>query len=126
MAYQNIWETDGVHRCFSEEVDGRQLFSTVAAVEADERFDFIDYVINDFSCVSQFSISEDELVKLAAIDRAAALSNSSIVLAVVAPTKEIRFWAELYGSFVAGVGYHYALFTNLEQAREWVVEMTSG
>lgn len=120
MAYVNRWESGGVCKVFAGNVNGQQVLDSITEVEADDRFDQIHFVINDFLDVSSVSATEKEIARIAAIDRAASLSNPSLRIAIVTTSDEIRELASLYSKFMAGSAYETALFDTLKAARDWV------
>lgn len=120
MAFINNWEQHGVIRIFSGFVDGQQVLDSVVSIEEDSRFDSVRYVINDFLEVADFDISDAEIVRIAAIDRAASATNPNIRIALVVQDDGIRELAQRYGNLMQNSPYKTSLFTSVEAAREWV------
>jgi hypothetical protein len=120
MAFINYWEQHGVIRIFSGFIDGQQVLDSVVSIEEDSRFDLVRYVINDFLDVADFDISDEEIVRIAAIDRAASVTNPNIRIALVAQDDRIRGLAERYGNLMQNSPYKTSLFTSVEAAREWI------
>ena len=64
MAYEIIWEPEGVIRQFSGNVSAREFIQSVEQVQGDSRYDEMRYIINDFSAATAAALSvtgEEEL-----------------------------------------------------------------
>lgn len=119
MSYENIWEGHGVYRKYVGTMTGKEIIQAVQEVEGDHRFDSIRYVINDYLDVSGADVSDREVKIIAAIDRAAALTNPDIKVAMVTNSKKIFDMATMYCE-MPDVPYPSRTFTELDEARDWV------
>jgi len=119
MAFENNWEEKGVYKVFSGHVDGRQILDSVIEIEEDKRFDRVRYVINDFLSIKSANATEKEIAVVAAIDRAAALTNPAIRIAIVTDSDEIRKAAHTYASLTQDCPYETGIFESVEAARSW-------
>ena len=119
MAYENNWERNGVVKIFSGSVDGRQVLDSVISVEADKRFDSVRYVINDFSNVVDIDINERDIIRIAAMDRGASVTNPNIRIAVVTNDNRMRDLVQRYGKLMKDSPYQALLFESINEAREW-------
>ncbi len=120
MPYENVWEQQGVYRKYRGLVTGKEILKAAEEVEGDSRFDHIRYVINDFLAVTEQRISPKEIRIIAAIDKAAALSNPDIMVAIVATEQAIQEMAALYCDLSIDSPYPTRMFTGLDEAREWL------
>lgn len=120
MAYTNNWESKGVYKVFSGDVDGQQALHSIVEIEADHRFDEIRYVINDFLNVTEVSATERDIALMAAIDRAASMTNPNIRIAVVTTEERVRNLAIKYSELMRGCPYQTRLFETVDAARLWV------
>jgi len=120
MSYENIWEKKGVYRKYSDYVHGDEMIKAMEDVHGHELFDFINYVINDFLHVTEHDINRSDVITLAALDKAAALTNPNIKVAIVATIPTIKVLASLYGDLMNDSPYMSKIFTNLDEARTWV------
>lgn len=118
MAFENRWEQRGVHRKYDGAVSGRDLLLAVREVEGDSRFDELRYIINDFSTVTEQSITEQDIEEIAALDYAAAFTNPHIRLAIVTNDPTIQALAELYHE-KSDAPYLTQTFSALDSARSW-------
>jgi len=119
VAYENNWERNGVIKIFSGSIDGQQVLDSVISVEEDIRFDSIRYVINDFLKVGDIDISDSDVARIAAIDRAAAITNPNIRIAVVTKDDRMRELARRYGELMKNSPYQTLLFESIDAARAW-------
>lgn len=120
MSYENIWEKRGVYRKYSSGINGEELIHAMEDVHGHALFDSIFYVINDFLHVTEFDIKTADVITLAAIDKAAALTNPHIKIAIVATLPIIQTLAKLYGDLISQSPYTSEIFTNIDEARVWV------
>jgi hypothetical protein len=120
MNYEIIWEPPhGVVKRHFGHVTGNDVLAANTKIEADPRFDSLRYVINDFLGGTGVSVSSAELEEIAAIDRAAAIINPKIRLAMVATLPEIVAAANVYASDTLTV-YPTCVFCSMADARAWL------
>lgn len=121
MSFENIWEKDGVYRKYANSVDGDEVTKAMEEVHANVLFDSISYVINDYLDVSDYDITTTDVITLAALDRAAALSNPNIKIAFVLTESAALVLAKLYGDLINKSPYISETFTSVEEARAWAI-----
>ena len=121
MGYEITWETRGACKRFFGHVTGAELMRSVEEIESDPRFDSVRYVVNDFLAVESFSVSEENVLTISAIDGAASITNPNIKVAIVATDDRVRAMAELYANSPLNT-YPTRIFTNMDAARDWVVQ----
>lgn len=95
------------------------MLQSVIDTESDPRFDDLRFVINDFLDVQNISISSDDVEYISAVDRAAAVTNSNIRIAVVANRPEIIALADQYANSPMNA-YPTRVFATLAEARAWL------
>ena len=120
MPYENIWEKDGVYRRYCNRITGEEIMQAVQDIHGHSQFDSICYVINDLRYVTSHDISHRELKEVAMIDKASALSNPGIKIAIVTTMPTIQNIANTYGELIGNTSFTCELFSNLDEAREWV------
>lgn len=120
MAVLNFWESRGVYRQADGVLNGSELLQSVIEVEGDSRFDEIRYVINDFSMVSEFKISNADILAISAMDKASAYTNSNIKIALVTGEHQLEEIYSQYNNMFETPPYPNRLFRTLEEARLWV------
>jgi hypothetical protein len=124
MAYTTEWETQGVLWRYSGIVDGTELINSNLDIYGDERFDQMKYQIVDLTRVSAFNVTRDEMLKIAAYDRAASLSNPFVKVAVVAKITAIKALTVLYDAENIKSPWETRIFDTVDQARAWISPLT--
>jgi hypothetical protein len=124
MAYTTEWETQGVLWRYSGIVDGTELINSNLDIYGDERFDRMKYQIVDLTRVSAFNVTRDEMLKIAAYDRAASLSNPFVKVAVVAKITAIKALTVLYDAENIKSPWETRIFDTVDQARAWISPLT--
>lgn len=119
MGYELSWESKGLVKRFFGDVTDRQFIDAVIDSESDARFDSLHYVINDFLDVQSFVFTPDDVDYVAAIDKAAAVSNPHIRIAVVTRNPEIIDLSRQYAESPMNV-YPTRIFATLAEARAWL------
>lgn len=120
MAYEIVWEPEGVVSQFVENVSAREFIRSVEKVQGDSRFDDMRYVINDFSAVTALELTEDTLTELAVLHYGAHVSNPNC--RVVFVTRDIALALLLKKILMNGpvVSYQTEIFSTLAEARNWL------
>ena len=75
MAYELVWEPEGVVRRFSGVVSAAEFINSVERVQGDPRYDDMHYVINDFSAAPTLNLSDETFTELAVLHYGAFVSN---------------------------------------------------
>lgn len=122
MSHQLIWETKGLYRLFGTKVSGMEVFDSNLSIHGDERFDQIKYIINDFSHVSEFDVSNMEVLKIATVDDVASISNATLKIAIVASLESLLPWVYMYCDYMQDSPYECRHFYSLDAAQHWVSE----
>ncbi len=120
MSYSTEWETQGVHWRYWDTVSGEELIRSNLEIYGDERFDTMKYQIVDLSRINAFDVTRDQMLKIAAYDRAAALSNPRVKIAVVSRINSVTALARLYHAENIQSPWETRLFETLQEARDWV------
>lgn len=126
MAYTTDWEAHGVHWHYWDVVTGDELIRSNLDIYGDERFDSMKYQLVDLSQVSSFKVTRDEMLKIAAYDRAASLSNPRVKVAVVARINAIKSLTELYDAENLRSPWETRVFETLQQARDWIDNLSAS
>ncbi|MCK7580421.1 MAG: hypothetical protein MZV65_35430 [Chromatiales bacterium] len=119
MPYRINWEKQGIYNKLWDSVDIGQIRRMMDVIGADERFDGIHYVLNDYLDVTQLSLTPTHIDEIVAIDIAQSYSNPRYYSISVAKDKNILKLLEYWASIHITPG-RVALFTSLEQARAWI------
>ena len=119
MAYENIWEERGLYRVFSGFTSGKEVLDSNLALHGDPRFDKIKYVLNDFSAIEDFQVSEMDITLIANIDDVAARSKQSLKIAIIATHDPLLEWIYKYGEKMVDSVFETQLFETLAEAKKW-------
>lgn len=125
MAFELLWEPRGVYKRFYGYVTDAELMEAVVTIESDARFDGLRFVINDFLGIEGFSVSEDNVLTISAIDNAASRTNPNIKIAVVATDQRVHELANIYADSPLNA-YPTEIFPNPDAARTWLAGFSAA
>ena len=120
MPYTNKWEEDGLYRIFTDKISGEEILVSNLALQGDYRFDDIKYVINDFTEIVEFEVSDMDVTKIATIDNVAAIRHANMKIAIVATLESLLAWIYLYCEKMQDSPFECKIFDNLNDARKWI------
>jgi hypothetical protein len=119
---ENItWVTRGVLVTLSEQLDGDEFFQVNEKVYGDSRFDNLRYQLWDFTKVTEFNVNIEDMIKIAAHDKAAALSNSNMKIAIVATEEMAQTLLNLYQAEMFTSPWESEIFNSMDEAQQWVL-----
>ena len=119
MAHHYHWEEKGLLRTYNNKISGDEIFDSNLKLHGDIRFDDIDYVINDFTAVTDFEFNEEDIAKIAIVDNVASKSKPVLKIAIVATLEPLLDWINKYLSVMQDSPYQCQIFTNIDDAYEW-------
>ncbi len=119
MAYSNTWEEKGLYRVFTGITSGLEVIDSNLSIHGDPRFDEIHYVLNDFTAIEGFEVSELDISLIANVDKAATMSKPILKIAIVTTCSDLLQWVEKYLQRMSDSSYTCCVFDNLEDARKW-------
>lgn len=122
MPHSNSWEEKGLCRIFTDKVSAEEVLKSNLSLHGDKRFDSIKYVINDFTRITDFEISDRGISTIVAVDNAAAITNPNIKIAIVSTYEEFLSWVELYVESMKGTPLECQIFADIDSAYRWVSE----
>lgn len=120
MAFELVWEPDGVVKRFSGTVSADEFLRSVKQVQGDSRFDDVRYIISDFSDGLADKISEDILTELSAMHYGAYASNPNCRIAFV--TTDQAFAERIRRILLSPdmISYQVEVSATLAEARDWL------
>lgn len=118
MSYQLVWENRGVIKRFSGDVTSTDLLQSGIDIQADERFDRLRYVVNDFTGISGLSFTATDIEEISAIDHAASHFNKQLRLAVITTHPDIIALATQYASSDFNI-YPFRIFSDFQEGYAW-------
>jgi hypothetical protein len=117
MPFQITREQRGIYKKFSGFVSKTEFLQSVFEAQSDPDYDRLAYSLNDFLAVSGHDVGTRHVETAAAYALGAELINPKIKIAIVCIDQDIR---DLVGRFTAISNYPLALFTSVEEARNWL------
>jgi len=120
LAHNNNWESDGLYRIFTGKVTGEEILTSNLELQGDPRFDDISYVLNDFTAIVDFDVTDIDVTKIAVMDDVAAKSNPDINIAIVATLEPFIKWVNVFIDSMKGTPFECTLFDRVEDARKWI------
>jgi hypothetical protein len=107
---------------FTDKTSGEEILRSNLVLQGDSRFDDITYVINDFTQIVEFEVSDLDINKIVTIDHVAAISNPKLKIAIVATLESLLAWVHLYCEKMQDSPFECKIFDNLNDAYKWVSE----
>jgi hypothetical protein len=120
MAYELVWEPDGVIKKFSGVVSAREFIEAVENVQGDFRFDDARYVINDFLAVTKHELSEDVLTEVAVLQYGAFASNPNCRIVFVTTEEALATRIRNTPAVAGLVSYQTEVCPTVSAARDWL------
>ena len=118
MAYELLWEVNGVFWKYSDKVTGSEIVEASTSIYGDERFDTLKYKLVDFLDVESIEIDKKELSLIAFQHLAAERSNPYIKNAIL--LKSNHKMAHDFASFFSKSSWEVKIFTDRDKANIWV------
>lgn len=120
MAYEIVWEPEGVVRRFSGSVSAAEFINSVERVQGDPRYDDMHYVINDFSAVPSVSFSDETFTELAVLHYGAFVSNPNCRVVFVTTDNMLAGMAHRILQHGPVISYQTEVFPTEAEARDWL------
>lgn len=120
MAYELVWEPDGVIKQFSGTVSAREFVEAVENIQGDFRFDDARYVINDLSSVTSHEITEDVLTEVAVLQYGAFASNPNCRVVFVTTDEQLAARVRNTPAVAGLVSYQTEVCPTVSAARDWL------
>jgi len=120
MAFEIVWEPDGVLKRFSGTVPAEEFLRSVKQIQGDSRFDDVRYVINDFSDAHADRIGEDVLTELSALHYGAYASNPNCRIAFVSTDSAFAERAKRVLLSPDMMSYQIEFSPSVSEARDWL------
>ena len=118
MAYELLWEANGIFWKYSDKVTGSEIIEASTSIYGDERFDMLKYKLVDFLDVETIDIGKHQLALIAYQHLAAERSNPYIKNAIL--VNSCHKMAHEFASFFSKSSWEVKVFTDHEKANKWV------
>ncbi|HEX6734158.1 MAG TPA: hypothetical protein VF096_05050 [Azonexus sp.] len=120
MAYEIVWEPEGILVQFSGHLAGRELVHAARETQGDSRFDEAHYVINDFTSLIGHGLGEDALVELSALHYGAYASHPNCRIVFVTTDAELATLVKRVLTAPEMASYQIAIMESVTSARDWL------
>jgi hypothetical protein len=120
MAYELVWEPDGVIKQFSGTVPGWEFIQSVKNVQSDSRVDEARYIISDFSAVTKHELSEEVMTEFAVFQYGAYVSNPNCRIVFVTTDEALATLVRNTPARVGLTSYEMEVCPTLSAARDWL------
>ena len=120
MAYELVWEPDGVIKQFSGGVSAREFIQAVENVQGDYRFDDARYVINDLLAVTKHELSAEVLTEVAVLQYGAYASNPNCRVVFVTTDEALVVRVKNTPAVAGLISYETEVFPTVTAARDWL------
>jgi hypothetical protein len=119
MPCETYWQSHGVIKRLVGKVSCVELRDAIIATQADPGFDKLRYVIADCLDCTDFVFQRIEVDEIAALGKAAALSNRYIKIAIVATLPSAIAGATQYLHSPLNA-YPTRIFSDMDDATQWL------
>lgn len=120
MSNKLNWEPNGLYRKFTDEISGEEILESNFELQRHPKFEFIDFIINDFSEVTGFTIETEHTKTYAKTDEIAANTKFTLKVAIVVNQDPLIALANSYREEMIGKSFECEIFKTVEDARKWV------
>lgn len=120
MAYELVWEDNGVYWKYSGNVVGNEIIDASTSIYGDARFITLKYKFVDFFDVESFEMHQSQLALIAYQHLAAERANPYLKNAIlIKPDHKIAQMAHKFAAFFRKSSWEVQVFTNLNEANKW-------
>ncbi|RDH86054.1 MAG: hypothetical protein DIZ80_00865 [endosymbiont of Galathealinum brachiosum] len=121
MPHKNTWETEGLYREFTGEINGDEILEANFELHSSPEFNDIKYIINDFLGVTGYSIETAHTKAYAVTDEMISFSKGKLKIALVVNQEPLIALANGYRDQMLGKLFECEIFPAIEDARKWVL-----
>ena len=118
MAYELIWEDNGVYWKYSGNVVGQELIEASTSIYGDKRFVDLKYKFVDFYDADSIEINKDELALIAYQHLAAERANPYLKNAILVKSDDAL--AHEFAAYFSRSSWEVKVFTDPDEANRWV------
>lgn len=126
MPYIETWNDNVLHRQYRGVVTGSEIIEANLLMYGHKQFDDLRYLISDFSSIDTLSFDIDdfqrEIAVHAHLNKAAAMTNSKVKIALVATDENVLAFTNLYKAVATRGAWPVEIFADLEAALAWAKE----
>ncbi|MDH5601707.1 MAG: hypothetical protein OEY78_10435 [Gammaproteobacteria bacterium] len=116
MPYTNEWNTKGLRRTFNGPITGTEVIVSNFNIQNDERFNKIDYVLNDFTEIESFNISDFHISQISAMDHFSEPANNRLKIIIVTTDENFLKFVNMYLTQMQDSSFDCVVFNDMESA----------
>jgi len=121
MAYDLVWENNGVYWKYIGDVVGNEIIEASTSIYGDARFITLKYKFVDFFDVENLVMDQSQLALIAYQHLAAERANPYLKNAILIKSgHKITQMAHEFATFFDKSSWEVKVFTDLEEANYWV------
>ena len=117
MAYELIWEPNGVYWKYSGTVAGDEIIEASTSIYGDPRFSTLKYKLVDFLDVESIKIDKNQLALIAYQHLATERANPYLKNAIV--IRQGHKIAQEFAAYFSKSSWEVKIFTDLDEANNW-------
>lgn len=126
MPHTNTWDRGVVIKRFWGFLSGDELARSAEEIAADQGFDDLRFIVNDFREVDGHSIDAEAMERIAVTRFGSMATNPAIRVVVVSSDPALAALADLANSPVLLGSQETVAFENMGLAREWMIAQASA
>ena len=120
MAYELIWEDNGVYWKYSGNVEGNEIIDASTSIYGDARFITLKYKFVDFFDVKNFKMDKSQLALIAYQHLAAERANPYLKNAILIKSgHKITRMAHEFAAYFDKSSWEVKVFTDMDEANKW-------
>jgi len=121
MAYELVWEDNGVYWKYSGDVAGDEIIDASTSIYGDARFITLKYKFADFVDVVNFEINKTQLALIAYQHLAAERANPYLKNAILIKSgHKMEQLAHEFATFFNKSSWEVKVFVDPDKANKWV------
>jgi hypothetical protein len=122
MPYTIEWRRQGLIWRFEGVVTSEEALQSNQELYGDDRFDLARYQVADFSAVERIEFTPSVVKQIAYLDRAAAISNPRLKVAIVASPEILEEYMKVYEAYAPATQWKVRLCETRDDAEAWLRE----
>lgn len=122
MPHTLTWETNGLYRKFTGDIDTFEVLNSNFQIHEQPQFKDIKYIINDFTEVTSISIEISHTEVFAKTDEIIANTKGNLKIALFVTQEAHLPLAQSYREEMKENRFKCEIFASIKEAREWVSE----
>ena len=120
MSHTKTWESGGLYRKFTGKISGEEILESNFDLHMDSNFQTLNYIINDFTEVTDHSVEITHTKVYASTDEIISNTKGKLKIALVVTQDPLIVLANSYREEMIGKRFECDIFNTIEDAREWV------